>query len=132
MQISNINNKDLACLINDNYNNFLDGNSHDFMADKLILTMVQILNEIKSTIFLPAQVHQAEDSGNSPMYQPYIYSPYGPSSTIVSWNWQNYFTYLCYIGLQTTTEFHILFPIPSSEYRFYSNYIARGDLIFNP
>ncbi len=132
MSIPNINNKDLECLLNENYNSILGNSSHDFMIEKLIPTMVQMLAEIKDDIFTPIQIANANNFPTTFIYQPMTSNPFGPDDIKLQFNWNDYFTNLCMRGLETTNYFITNFANPSVNYTYFYQYINLGNSLFNP
>lgn len=121
--------------INTYYNGF-SGNQtqHSFFVNYMIPTMTLIMTDIKNQIYTPVQINAVEN----PQPNSYIYSAMGtnPSvkdySTILPWNWNNYFTHFCFNGLHNCTSYPFIYPIGSPNALNYIQYISVGILNLEP
>jgi len=110
MSLDQINNMNFQQCINQYYNSF-SGNQtqHNFMVDFLIPNMVQILKDIQDLIISPAQKNELENprDGGSFLYQPLTNNPPTTqiSTTILPWNWNSFYIYFCYLGLQNCSAY---------------------------
>ncbi|MCL9804447.1 hypothetical protein NAT51_02870 [Flavobacterium amniphilum] len=143
MTIETINNLDLQSCINTYYNGF-SGNQtqHSFFVDHMIPILVEIFQDIKDLVITSEQANQLENptNGAAIIYQPLNNPPIlgGISSTQVSWNWDTFFTYFSYTGLQNCSAFPFSIPrsanhifLNDNDYYFYY-YISAFNAVINP
>ncbi len=135
MSLADINNMDFKTIVNLYYNGFSGNQSqHSFFINYMIPSMVQILQDVKSSLFTPAQISAVENP--EPNAEIYEVTPTTPSSlnynVVLPWNWANYFTHACYNGLQNTTDYPDIYPQDSPNFLNYSQYVSIGIFIFNP
>jgi hypothetical protein len=117
MSINNINDVDFQECANTYYNGFsVAQTQHSYFADNMIPVMVSVLNEIKNEIFITSQIFAVENPEPNSVVC-------GATNTIAAtinynvitpWNWDTYFTYISYVGLQGTVGFNTQFP-PNSD-----------------
>ena len=116
MTIENINNMDFVDCINTYYNSF-SGNQtqHNFFANNMIPTMVNIFLEIKDLLLTPTQINNVVNNpnGNSSLYAVTQTTPSVVTSNIISWNWIDYFTHVSFTGLQNCTAYSTYYPVGS-------------------
>ncbi len=140
--ISTLNNMDIQDCINTYYNGF-SGNQtqHNFFVNYMVPTLAQILIEIKDSIITPQQANQLENPTNGAafIYQPLTNPPtFQISTTQIQWNWNNFFNYFSYSGLQNCTAYPYTTPLNQGHifnnnedyYNYYYNFAFN--IIFNP
>ncbi|WP_396178915.1 hypothetical protein [Flavobacterium sp.] len=134
MSINDINNMDFQQCINTYYNGF-SGNQtqHSFYVNYMIPVMVNILNDVKPLLISPSQEQQLiyPTNGGAILYQP-MGNPPSASATILPWNWNDFFKYFSYTGLQSSSAFPTIFPPNSDANYLRVSYINAYNIIFNP
>lgn len=134
MSIENINNMDFQECINTYYNGFTGNQTqHSFFVENMIPIMVDILNDIKPFLISPTQELQLiyPTNGGAILYEP-MGNPPTASAMVIPWNWDDFFKYFCYTGLDSSTAFPTIFP-PNSNAEFIRiSYINAFNIIFNP
>jgi hypothetical protein len=137
MSITNINDLDFQECINTYYNNFsVPQTQHSFFADSLIPTLKEIFIDTKDLLLTPDKINSVDNPTNGVafLYQPLNNPPdYQQSSVQVQWNWNIFFTYLSYTGLQNCNAFPFAYPQISNinDYYFFY-YITIYNLILKP
>ena len=131
---TSINAMDFQTCVNTYYNGF-SGNQtqHSFFVDAMIPNMVSILNQIKDLLVTPAQNDQLINptTGITIMYEP-MGNPPSLSDIPLPWNWNDYFTFACYSGLDSSTSYPAIFP-PNSNINFIKyHYIQAGNYVLQP
>ena len=58
-----------------------------------------------------------------------LYAVQNPQSVLITWNWNTYFTYLSYKGLEQSDGFKALFPKGSDAFYIDKQYMNDG--LFN-
>lgn len=97
----------------------IDANQHNFIFTNLAPKLGAILSQLKDILTTPAQ--RAVVENNIPMY-----AVQSPQSVPISWNWNTYFTYLRYQGLEQSEGFKALFPEGSDAFYIYKQYMNDG------
>ena len=87
------------------------------MFIKLANTLEKILKSLKDVLTTPSQRATVE---SLPIYQNQ------PQSNPMQWNWDTYFKYLSYRGLEESRGFKAMFPPDSDVLYVYNQYIANG------
>ena len=95
-----------------------DQNQHDAMFNLLALVLEKILKSQKNLLTTPAQRAIVESLD--------IFQVQNPQSNPLPWNWDTYFKYLSYRGLEESSGFIALFPPNSNAQFIYNQYIAIG------
>jgi hypothetical protein len=119
--IQNIDQKDLIELLN--ALQVVNANQHDVIFNNLTQTLTEILKSLKDVLTTPEQralvedlmINQSQNIPNNPLL----------------WNWNTYFEYLSYTGLQGTTGFNTKFPPNSDALYNFNLYIAYGRAYLN-
>lgn len=93
---------------------------HNIMFNNLAPTLATILKKTLLKTTTQAQRTYVESLG--------ISSSQNSPSTILTWNWDTYCTYLSYRGLEESTGFQTLFPDPSDALFIYRQYIQIGHI----
>ncbi|MGF1554634.1 hypothetical protein [Paucihalobacter sp.] len=102
--IDDINNKSLEELLNYYYETACPlEEQHEFMFDKMIPAMSEILADIRDSL-IPLTHRQLAESDTSFKDEN---NPYGPT---VPWDWNNFYKYLSMAGLQNTDTFQWNIP----------------------
>jgi len=96
----------------------IDANQHNFIFTNLSPKLGAILSALKDVLTTPTQRAIVE---NMPMY-----AVQNPQSVPITWNWNTYFTYLSYQGLEENEGFKALFPPGSNALYIYTQYMAIG------
>jgi hypothetical protein len=99
-------------------------NQHEIIFNNLTETIAQILSSLKDVLTTPAQRAIVED-----LQIPESQDPENPNSQI--WDWDTYFQYLSYIGLQGTIGFNAQFPPDSDALNKFTLYITYGRAYLN-
>ena len=99
-------------------------NQHEIIFNNLTETIAEILSSLKDVLTTPAQRAMVED-----LQIPESQDPDNPNSQI--WNWNTYFQYLSYIGLQGTIGFNAEFPPNSDALNKFTLYITYGRAYLN-
>ncbi len=136
MSISGINNMDIQECVNTYYNSFSGSQTqHTFFIDFMIPTLTQIFNEIKNEILTQEQINAVENpqSPATTIYQvtnsfPAMINQY----STVQWNWNQFFIYLSYNGLQNTNTFPLIYPFGSSNLLYLNQYFGILNNNFKP
>ena len=134
MSINNINDLDFQECINEYYANFSGTQTqHSFFVDYMIPTMVEILNDVKNDIFTTQQISAVEYPASNALI--YGVTQTNPSvkdyNVVLPWNWTNYFTHLCFSGLESSTSYLSIYPHGSPNELNSQQYISIGTFIFN-
>jgi hypothetical protein len=116
INIPGFENMDLPDLLNELKDVELD--QHNFIFDNLAPKLGAILSSLKDVLTTPAQRAIVE---NMPMY-----AVANPQSVPITWNWNTYFTYLSYQGMEQSEGFKALFPAGSNALYIYNQYMAIG------
>ena len=139
ISIEDVNNKDFKQLINAVYNSFSNNqDQHNFFVDKMIPTMIAVLNEIKGNILTAQEIDQLENptNGGAILYTPLNSPPttVEPSDIQVSWNWNNFFKYFSYKGLQSCVAYpyHDNPPFSTLDDYYRNRYLSAFNTICNP
>ena len=136
ISIEDVNNKDFKQLINAVYNSFSNNqDQHNFFVDKMIPTMIAVLNEIKENILTAQEIEQLENPTNgATILHPPIPNvvPPNPDSETIQWNWTNFFAYFSYTGLQNCTAYLGIFPVNCHSEYYLIKYISAFNYICNP
>ena len=133
MSLNEINNMDIQSCLNTYYSSSVSGQAqHSFFIDFMIPTMVEILTDIKYLMLTAEQMFAVNfpTDGGAILYEPMGNPPHA-SSIQMQWNWNDYFTYLSYQGLETTNQYPVIFPPYSNIDYIRFRYISAGSL-FNP
>ena len=93
-------------------------NQHNAMFNNLAPTLAQILKSLKDELTTADQRAIVE---NLPIYQ-----TQNPQSNPMVWNWDTYFQYLSYRGLEESVCFIALFSAGSDALFVYNQYISIG------
>ena len=136
LPISQINNMDFQMCVNTYYNGFSGVQSeHSFMVNNMVPTMVQIFQDIKDLIVNATQANAIENptNGGAFIYQPLYNPPTNEISDIrVPWNWNTFFRYLSYNGLQNCTAYPFSYPYQNNDDFYRHSYMIAFQTIFNP
>ena len=111
--IQNIDQKDLKEILN--ALKVANSNEHDIMFTKFASTLEKILKSLKDVLTTPAQREVVEALD---IYQNQ------PQSNPLQWNWDTYFRFLSYRGLEESEGFKAMFPTNSDPLYVYNQYIA--------
>lgn len=130
MPIEQINDMDFRECINLNYDGIVSSiSNHSFIHVFLVPTMVDILDDIKNQLFTPAQIQMVEypTSFGTTLFEPLEGSMPPINSDIWHpWNWNEYFTYLSYNGLEEAWSYPDIFPPNSIPLYWRNQYGAVG------
>lgn len=88
---------------------------HDFMYNQMIPVMMKVLAEIRDLVTYPAGRIEVEGLNMS-----------GNSTTNIPWNWNEYYKFLSFSGLDEAYCFIQDYPNPSSQLDFLIRYVTRG------
>ena len=113
---------DLPDLLNELKDVELD--QHNLVFDNLAPKLGAILSSLKDVLTTPDQRAMVED-----LLIPESLNPQNPNPQ--PWNWNTYFTYLSYVGLQGTVGFNTQFPPISDALNKFTLYITYGRAYLN-
>jgi hypothetical protein len=139
---SEINNKDLKDCINTYYNGF-SGNQtqHSFFSDFMVPTIREILSNVKDILVSSQQANGVQNptNGGAFLYYPLTNPPQlgQISDTYATWNWNTFFNYFAFNGLQNCTSYP--YSKPTNQNHIFNNeedffryyYISVYNTIFN-
>jgi hypothetical protein len=118
-------------LINQQYNGFSGSqDQHNFMSNFMIPTMVNILSQTKDILISIQDIQNVEDPNTTIVHQPLPTNPITLGSQI-PWNWNDFFTYLSYTGLESCAVYPILFPSNSVSNSLFHQYVNIGHQTFH-
>jgi hypothetical protein len=112
-------------------------NQHNFMVGNFGPTIQQILVDIKDNLFTAEEIHKVEHPENYSndyfLRLPGNITPeneFTQSTTVIPWNWENFFNWQSYEGLQDSGAFLQFYPKGSEEYYYCGWYIRIGTNAF--
>lgn len=132
-------NDDLAnCIVNYWTSQLLTPeNQHNFMVENFGATIQQILVDIKDSLFTAEDINKVEHPENYSndyfLRLPGNITPeneFTQSTTVIPWNWENFFNWQSYEGLQESGAFLQFYPKGSEEYYYCGWYIRIGNNAF--
>jgi hypothetical protein len=88
---------------------------HDFMYNNMVPTMQKVLGEIRDLVTFPAGRSAVEELNMS-----------GNSTTNIPWNWNEYYKFLSFSGLNEASYFIKNYPDNSNAKIFYNDYNLYG------
>ncbi|OYQ35121.1 hypothetical protein CHU92_11120 [Flavobacterium cyanobacteriorum] len=135
MTVPNLSNNEFATAMNHVYNGQdPEMNQHNFMFNHMAPVIADILADLKDELLTPEEIAKVENPAENNGY--YMYAPAnpptGPSTTPITWVWEDYFRYMSLQGLQTCTAFQQDYPINSVAYYYFLSYFTTGEGAFNP